>query len=271
MTAVDFETQQAALDISDYADAADVPIVRFVDVEDALSPAFERPALIVLPPQPLCRLGPPVLDQNSPLPTCEEDAPAFYLDVRPRTQWCQHSLAQNAQGPGDDLFRSISPRGSVHSHLPLATGSLPQVPRFRFEGVHSIPTLAQHVQTVARKASMCERRSILVELVSMLLKLRHSHRLGRSRQIQPTSATWQRCMTQVLVMSEAIVRVAPLVASCVTAGCRTSGGAAGADAWPDNDGQKRGGLHRADTEQHQALHRPLDNRRHRRVAHCHCV
>lgn len=79
-------TQQAALDISDYADAADVPIVRFVDVEDALSPAFERPALIVLPPQPLCRLGPPVLDQNSPLPTCEEDAPAFYLEVRPRTQ-----------------------------------------------------------------------------------------------------------------------------------------------------------------------------------------
>jgi hypothetical protein len=75
-------TQQAALDISDYADAADVPIVRFVDVEDALSPAFERPALIVLPPQPLCRLGPPVLDQNSPLPTCEEDTPAFYLDVR---------------------------------------------------------------------------------------------------------------------------------------------------------------------------------------------
>jgi hypothetical protein len=63
-----------------------VPIVRFVDVEDALSPAFERPALIVLPPQPLCRLGPPVLDQNSPLPTCEEDTPVFYLDVSFTTQ-----------------------------------------------------------------------------------------------------------------------------------------------------------------------------------------
>jgi hypothetical protein len=45
------------------------------------------------------------------------------------------------------------------------------VPRFRFEGVHGIPTLAQLIQTVARKASMCERRSILVELVSVLLKL----------------------------------------------------------------------------------------------------
>lgn len=86
--ALSLPAQQAALDISDYADAAEVPIVRFVDVEDALSPAFERPALIVLPPQPLCRLGPPVLDQSSPLPTCEEDTPVFYLDVSPTARAC---------------------------------------------------------------------------------------------------------------------------------------------------------------------------------------
>lgn len=74
--------QQAALDVSDFADKAELPTVRFVDVEDAMNPAFERPALIVLPPQPLCRLGPPVLDESSPLPTCEPDTPEYYLDVR---------------------------------------------------------------------------------------------------------------------------------------------------------------------------------------------
>lgn len=44
-----------------------------INLQEGLSPAFERPALIVLPPQPLCRLGPPVLDQKSPLPRCEPE------------------------------------------------------------------------------------------------------------------------------------------------------------------------------------------------------
>lgn len=41
------------------------------------------------------------------------------------------------------------------------------MPRFRFEGVHSIPVLLQQIQAVARKATTCEPRSILVELVSV--------------------------------------------------------------------------------------------------------
>lgn len=55
--------------------------MRFVDSEHVMSPAFERPALIVLPPQPLCRLGPPSLDENSPLPTCEPETPGMFLEV----------------------------------------------------------------------------------------------------------------------------------------------------------------------------------------------
>lgn len=56
------QLQQAALDVSDHADAAGRPTVRFVDSEDILSLVFERPTLIVLPPQPLRRLGPPSLE-----------------------------------------------------------------------------------------------------------------------------------------------------------------------------------------------------------------
>ncbi len=33
-------------------------------------------------PQPLCRLGPPSLDDASPLPMCEEDTPGMFLEVR---------------------------------------------------------------------------------------------------------------------------------------------------------------------------------------------
>lgn len=89
---------QAALDVSDFADKAGLPTVRFVDVEDAMNPAFERPALIVLPPQPLCRLGPPVLDENSPLPTCEPDTPEYYLDVpRFRFEGLHHIPALDKQ------------------------------------------------------------------------------------------------------------------------------------------------------------------------------
>lgn len=76
------------------------------------------------------------------------------------------------------------------------------MPRFRFEGVHSIPTLAQHIQTVARKASMCERRSILIELVS-------AGTCAFTTQTQHRYLHSQQCTAQVLLMSEMIVQAAP--------------------------------------------------------------
>lgn len=40
------------------------------------------------------------------------------------------------------------------------------MPRFRFEGLHHIPALDKQIQKVHCRASICEPRSILIELVS---------------------------------------------------------------------------------------------------------